>query len=160
VPEGVELGLGVDDGVPLGVLLGLELGVLEGVCDGVPLGVWEGVEEGVSLGVAEALGVEDGVALGVIDGVKLGVDDGVSLGVAEGVSDGVLLAAIDYASYFFPVGFHPWSIACKSRFWRLALSRVVPLACTIFGVSTLYLPSTFSILAGMATFPFPSGPAW
>ena len=79
VPEGVALGVPVGEGHP-GVEVGVALGVPVGVALGVPVAVGLGVP-GWHLGVAVALGVPVEVGLGVPVGVGLGVPVGVGLGV-------------------------------------------------------------------------------
>ena len=77
-------GVGVTEGVGVGVIDGVGVGVSEGVGVGVIDGVGVGVSEGVGVGVIDGVGVgvTDGVGVGVIDGDGVGVTEGV--GVADG----------------------------------------------------------------------------
>lgn len=98
---GVEVGVGVAEGVSVGsaVGVGVGVGVAEGLSfgSGVAVDVGVGVADGVSLG--SGVGVAEGVSVAVVSAVGLGVGEGVSVGVglgdavacvvAVGVADGV-----------------------------------------------------------------------
>ena len=110
---GVDVGVGVIEGVPVGVLEGGGNVVDDGVGVGVSVGVFEGaginVDVGVGvgstgIGVLEGAGINVdvgvgvgiigfGVLLGVTGGVLAGVDAGVLFGVDAGVPVGVLEGA-------------------------------------------------------------------
>ena len=75
--EGLELPLGVDEGVPLGTLLGKELGIIDGTNEGR----------------IDILGTLLGTELGIIDGTRLGPELATTDGVNEGSKDGAVLGA-------------------------------------------------------------------